>query len=482
MKRMKALFAAMLIVASLGAANYVAWLRLHPEVSAVESINEKAKYNAHVVMLHQRAMERVDPGTSESYLPVYDAQNPGLFLLVAELAIRAGATTPLPLEVLSILLFNIGALCFFFWVYLLFSDVIAATFATVFLVLSQFFLFFSGVTHTMPYEFVFFNLTLLLFLLYLKRGERVYLVGSLLAMFLMAMNYWFYYMSSWIVMVGLWWQYRGRPRLRDVALISAPLVAAATLTAAMIMFIVGGFTSGILRMLDLFVARTVDARMPNSHWYPGVKFVSAADWDRYPDVVASRLEWAYSFDLQSFSIAAGCAVILLSIRKRSSAVSALILLLGSLSWYFVMLQHTFVHSFSGMYSFLGICPLFGLMIAEAVVRLCDALSSTRACFTGGSIRRAVLSTCVAGVMVVVSWWAVVPFYRNSVGLIKKTVAIAADVEKKYRLAVQDACRDNSKVTLEELKGAAQAWGFQWTPEILAATNQMPTCSRYSSVQ
>jgi len=478
MKTMGALLAVTLIVASLAVANYVAWLRLHPEVSAVEFINEKAKYHAHVVMLHQRAMERVDPGTRESYLPVYDAQNPGLFLLVTELAIRAGLTTPLPLEVLSIVLFNIGALCFFFWVYLLFSDILAATFATVFLVLSQFFLFFPGITHTMPYEFVFFNLMLLLFVLYLKCDERVYLAAALVAMFLTAMNYWFYYMSSWIVMVGLWWQYRGRPRLRDVALISVPLVAAATLTAGMIVYIVGGFTGGILRMLDLFVARTIDARMPNSHWYPNFKFVSAADWWRYPDIVASRLEWAYSFDLKSASIAAVVTLVLLSIRKRSSAVSALILLLGSLSWYYVMFQHTIIHSFTGIYSFLGICPLLGLIVAEAIVSVAGALNSIRACFAGGAISRAVLSTSVAGLMVVVTWSAVVPFYRNSRTLIKNTVAIAADVEKKYQLAVEDACRDDSTVTLEKLKVAAQTWGFQWTPEILADTHQMPTCSRY----
>ena len=165
---------------------------------------------------------RVQPGAIDAYLPIYDVQNPGSFLLVAELFVRAGATTPLPLEILSVVLFNVGAICFFFWVYLLFSDLLVAAFATAFLALSQFFLFFPGVTHTMPFEFVFFNATLLLFVLYLKSNRPAYLAAALVAMFLTCMNYWFYYMSSWIIMIGLWWQYRGRPRIRDVALISAP--------------------------------------------------------------------------------------------------------------------------------------------------------------------------------------------------------------------------------------------------------------------
>ena len=153
-------------------------------------------------------------GSAESFLPVYDVLHPGFFLLVAEMYTRAGATTPFPLEVTSMALFNIGAICFFFWVFLLFDDLIVAGFATAFLALSQFFLFFPGVTHTFPYEFVFFNMTMLFYLLFPRDGRKTYLVAALAAMFMTCMNYWFYYMSSWIIMVGLWWQYRGRPSFK----------------------------------------------------------------------------------------------------------------------------------------------------------------------------------------------------------------------------------------------------------------------------
>jgi hypothetical protein len=138
-------FLVALVAVSLSIANYIGWLRLKPEVSAIAWIANKAGYENHVVNMHHRAMARVDPGAIDAYLPIYDIQNPGLFLLVAELFVRAGATTPLPLEILSIVLFNIGALCFF-WVYLLFSDLLVAAFATAFLALSQFFLFFPGLT------------------------------------------------------------------------------------------------------------------------------------------------------------------------------------------------------------------------------------------------------------------------------------------------------------------------------------------------
>ena len=272
------LLAAALVLISLAVANYIGWLRLKPEVSAAAWISDKPDYESHLINIHQRATNRVRPGAIDAYLPIYDIQNPGLFLLVAELFVRGGATTPLPLEILSIVLFNIGALCFFFWVYLLFSDLLVAAFATAFLALSQFFLFFPGVTHTMPFEFVFFNATLLLFVLYLKRNAPAYLACALVAMFLTCMNYWFYYMSSWIIMIGLWWQYRGRPRIRDIAMISAPPVAAATVTIVTVMLLMGGMKSGGFRLLDILVARMFDARVPGGTWYPDQRFMTVTDW------------------------------------------------------------------------------------------------------------------------------------------------------------------------------------------------------------
>lgn len=55
-------------------------------------------------------------------------------------------------------------------------------------------------------------------------------------------------------MIGLWWQYRGRPQMRDVALLSSTPVLAATLTAALTM-VWFGVKAGFFRLLDVFVAR-----------------------------------------------------------------------------------------------------------------------------------------------------------------------------------------------------------------------------------
>jgi hypothetical protein len=488
-------FAMGLILVSLSIANYVGWLRLKPEVSAVGWIADKPDYSSHLVNTYQRAMDRAQ-GSKDSFLPIYDVQNPGFFLLVAELYTRAGATTPLPLEITSIVLFDIGAICFFFWVYVLFSDLMVAAFGTAFLALSQFFLFFPGVTHTFPYEFVFFNITMLLYVLFLRSNKRVYLVGALIAMFMTCMNYWFYYMSSWIIMIGLWWQYRGRPRIRDVAMISAPPIAAAGLTAIMVMALSGGVVAGFLRIADIFVARTFDARIPGGTWYPNQRFMTAQDWLNYPWTVISKLEWAYTFDFRWFAIAAVCTFILLWFRNRRSLLSALILLLGGFSWYYVMFQHTHIHHFVGQYSFMAICPIFGLIVSETISFTRDALR--RASTVGIELadlakqrpgmanressvvinraRWAAGHIAVAVLLLVVGWKMALPYAKHTYGLLRDTVQISRAVETKYQEAVQTICRKHPEITLADLKAASKDWGFEWRPELITETNRTPKCS------
>jgi hypothetical protein len=476
---------AILVLASLSVTDYAASLRLKPELSAVSWIAEKGDYTNHVLNMHQRAEFRAH-GAAESFWPVYDIQNPGFFLLVAELYTRAGATTPLPLEITSIVLYDLGALCFFAWVYLLFADLCVAAFATAFLALSQFFLFFPGVTHSFPFEFFFFNLTMLLYLQFLRKDKPAYLFAALLAMFMTCMNYWFYYMSTWIIMIGLWWQFRGRPRVREVAMISAPPLVAAAFTAAMVMALFG-VKAGAMRLVDLFVARTIDARLPGGHWFPDQKFMTAQDWPHYPMKVVQRLEWAYSIDFFWFALAAACAFALLWFRNRSALISALILLLGGSSWYYVMFQHTHIHHFSGQFSFMAICPIFGLIVAEAIAAALTLLRSVAmvqapapegggtASTTGRRSFAATQQLVIGALLVVVTAKVAFTHATKTFVLLRNTVTTYRQIEPRYRQTIASICGQHGTVTLSDLQSASKGWGVGWKPELIAETNQLPHC-------
>lgn len=90
------LFAVALLGLTLSVADYMAFLRLKPEVAAIALIANKPDFEDHVVNVHHRAAERAR-GAADSFLPIYDAQDPGFFMVVAELYTRAGAQRAGPL-------------------------------------------------------------------------------------------------------------------------------------------------------------------------------------------------------------------------------------------------------------------------------------------------------------------------------------------------------------------------------------------------
>lgn len=467
------ILAAAAILVSLAIANYIGWLRLKPEVGAVSWIADIPNYVAHLLNIHQRAFSRAS-GSVDALLPIYDIQNPGFFLLVAELYVRAGATTPFALEITSMVLFNLAAVCFFFWVYLLYEDLTVAVVGTIVLTLSKFFLFFPGTTHTFPFDFFFFNLTMLLYALFLKSSRKTYLYAALAAMFMTCMNYWFYYTSSWIILVGLWWQYRGRPGLKEIALLSAPPIAAAAFTAGMVMALFGGVTKGFLRLADIFVARTFDARIAGASWYPDQRFMGLKDWIAYPRTVADRIEWSFSLEFFWFAMAAICALFFVSLHNRKSFVTTLILLLGGTSWYYTMFQHTHIHVFTGQYSFMAICPLVGLIVSEAFFLVRRSLN--RMAEGKSQTSDFAAAALLLGLALATAW----PFVGNTYRLIGRTTEAASAVQAKYSQAVATICRDHSKVTLEDLEEQSRNWGFKWLPHLITETNRTPECGSKAS--
>jgi hypothetical protein len=244
------------------------------------------------------------------------------------------------------------------------------------------------------------------------------------------MNYWFYYLSSWIILVGLWWQYRGWPTMRVIAFLSAPLIAAATVTVAMVMELTGGVRIGFFRLLDVLVARAFDVRLPGGSWYPDQKFMNGIDWLVYPVTLASRISDAFSVNFALLAVAATCTLFVLSLQDKRSLTSLSILLLGGFAWYFVMIQHTSVHTFSGQYSFMAICPLFGIVVSR-MLPLCAFqtydLFKRRKVLKGSEKDPYV----IAAMTVVFGAFVISSFVTNTYALVTKTFSFSAKVEIAY---------------------------------------------------
>lgn len=102
---------------------------------------------------------------------IFFDRNPGLFMFVAELFVRAGATTPFPNQLLAILLWNCGLLLLFLWLLRLFDNEPAAAAGLGLVVVTPFVLFYSSSIHHEPWCFCFFNLTFYCFVRYLREGK-----------------------------------------------------------------------------------------------------------------------------------------------------------------------------------------------------------------------------------------------------------------------------------------------------------------------
>ena len=196
------------------------------------------------------------------------------------------------------------------------------------------------------------------------------------------------------------------------------------------------------------------------------------DWIAYPRTVVERLEWAFSLEFLWFALAAVYALFFLSLHNRKSFVSALILLLGGFSWYFTMFQHTHIHYFVGQYSFMAICPLFGLIVSEAFFLARRSLHRATGVKRGKSLAADFVAAALLLGLALATIWH---FVGNTHRLINQTADTAQSVQVKYAQAVQAICQNHSKVTLGSLEEASRDWGFKWLPHLITETNRTPEC-------
>jgi hypothetical protein len=146
-----------------------------------------------------------------------------------------------------------------------------------------------------------------------------------------------------------------------------------------------------------------------------------------------------------------------------------------------MFQHTHIHHFTGQYSFMAICPIFGLIVNEAIVSVRSVSLLFRQPFASASdqgkdARFRLGMSITAAFLIVAASILTIDRLKTTYGLIRQTLAFSSSVEAKYLQAVKDICRQRTEVTLTDLQQASTMWGLEWRAKQLADTNQLPKCS------
>lgn len=299
---------------------------------------------------------------------IFFDRNPGLFMFASELFVRAGATTPLPNQLFAIGLWNLGLWLLFLWLRRLFRSELTASVGLAFVLSTPFVLYYSSSIHHEPWCFCFFNLTLYCYLRYLQEGqERRWLIATCVAYFIVCQSYWFYYMSTGILLLAL--QVRERKfGLRDTVILGLVPVLATLTTFLQVVYALDGFDNALFRMKDIAAARTLDMRIENSRWYPERKFVGPDDLRRYPVTVIRRLELLSGYSIAAFGSMCFASIVLAGRAAWRRQGWMLLVLFAGVSWHLVMIQHTVIHGFAGMYGWFA-WVLIVAMFANEVQRV-----------------------------------------------------------------------------------------------------------------
>lgn len=354
--------------------NVFAVVRALPVNSGLDENREsnRGTYNRNLHRIFRLAREQAAPPFFEvKNHAIFFDRNPGMFMFAAELFVRAGALTPFPNQLLSILLWDLGLLLLFLWLLHLFESEIAAAAATAYMTFTPFLLFYSSSIHHEPWCFFFFNLTFYCYVWYLRLGKpRSWFIATCIAYFFLCQNYWFYYVSAGLLFVAL--QLRMRTfSIRDTFILALVPVIATLTTFLQVVYALDGADRALFRMKDIAAARTIDMRIENSEWYPDKKFLNAYHWDHYPITVTERIELLSGTSVRTFCALLVASVVLARRRALWLASWMLIVVLAGLSWNLFMFQHTVIHHFAGMYGWF----MWALIVAVLVDELRHVIPS-----------------------------------------------------------------------------------------------------------
>jgi len=345
-------------------------LRMAPANAAlpINSEHEWGDLDRRVERLMTIAAERADkPFSAVRDHLLFHGRAPGLFIFVLEVYARLGGQSPIPLQFVSLLMFTAGLLLWYRWTTELFDSEVVGLVSTIFLAFSRYLLYHSTSLHHDPYDFLFFNCTIFCFVRYQLDRRRRWLVFTAISYFVLCQNYYMFYISTGVVLVGIQWFKTNRLLTAEIAMLAGVPVLAMATVVLQAMYAAQGVGDGVFQLTEVLVARTVDARLEGSTWFPEREFVGSNEWLRYPWIVQKRISaFFYGAGFIEYLCLLLVTVWLAGRRYWREHMLFLFIIPAALSWNLIMVQHTVIHRFAGVYGFFAWALIIGLYCARAL--------------------------------------------------------------------------------------------------------------------
>ncbi len=281
---------------------------------------------------------------------LFHKRNPGLFKFIAELTIRAGAKSPIPLQVFLIFLVILGIIAQSLWLKEYFRSDIFPVVGNLFILGTHFLTFFGSTIHQHPYNFAFFNFCMFFIVRFVQRNQFKYLLFTWVSYFFLCQNYYMFWVSTFIMMVGVLYFAKNRLFTKEAFLLGLAPLFTVVLLLIQVTNYHGGIDKGLDKVREAAEARMLDKVRSDEPAFK--KKMSGKDWLGYPMTISSRVE--RYFYLPGIVFLFLFIILIKRIRAKESKLNYkffYFLVPAGLSWYLLMFQHTSVHVVAGRYSY-----------------------------------------------------------------------------------------------------------------------------------
>ncbi len=343
-------------------------LLIHPANLGVEKVNERTygKIDHHILKVWRRAKERsIKPFFEVKDHMLYHERNPAIFQFIVELYQRAGFKTPIFLQLLLIFLVNLGIIAQRTWLKEFFNNDIIPSISLLFIIFSHFLLFMGPSLHQHLYNFTFFNFSMMFLVKFLNTKKRKYFIFTLLSYFVITNNYYMFWVSTYIMMVGALWSKKEKKLILKSFLLGTPVILTFILLFFQISYVKGGVNKTIDTIETAIKARALNQEVKGNN--PGFK-KTGVSIARYPHIASQRVERYFYLSGFAFFIVFGITLWLK--RKNKSQLNYRLLYAAfpaGLSWYILMSQHTVMHYLSGRYSYMLWMLIMCYFVYEVII-------------------------------------------------------------------------------------------------------------------
>jgi hypothetical protein len=207
----------------------------------------------------------------------------------------------------------------------------------------------------------------LAFLHYLRNGRRPLLAATVIFYFLACWNYWEWYVSTALLLLGVHYAERGRVFSRDLrAVACAPLAAFGSFLALMAAN-QGGLGAALRWLYSVVMFRTLDRPQPAGYFdnSPAGKYLDLESLGGYLEQIGSRIDGWYHLPPAAFALMLA-VVLFVHPKSRENAYRVFFFLLpAAFYWNLVMVQHTIIHYYTALHYYIALTPIFGCFVVEA---------------------------------------------------------------------------------------------------------------------